>query len=554
MSNIQLKGSNDKHLLRKAREEKAKRLLWERYRKEPLYWLEHRFGENPIAFQWSLWESGYINHIWDGDVDPLAKAWQDLADGFWAAVQSATGTGKTFWLARVVFWYLDCFENSLVVTTAPKESQLKLHLWTEIARAFNKFKRIRPHAELLSLRLVVDARKSEGQTQIDDHIAGWQAIGFVAGVGSNEESATKAQGFHRDHMLIIVEETPGVGSAIMTAFENTSTGENNKILCVGNPDYKNDTLYNFSVSPDVKATRISSMDFPNVVLNKDVVKGAVTVGSINRRIKKYGKGSNLVKSRVHGLFPEQAVDSLIRLEWLHNAIEEQADDWEVYTGKGAVGIDVAQSENGDKAALAGGKGNVLLYLQEFQCENATDLAYNLLYDNATLEKEGYNNYDTFKLIDLDVAPNFIGIDTVGPGVATANAFNERLRKVGKVVGLSGGALKDVIPKDAQGKPLYEFGSLRAQMYWEAREDLREGKVKIALADKTVLEELFDELIIIKFTPKGSKIVVESKDEIKKRIGRSPDKADAFVYWNWIRKHYYKLQKNTTLSKIGLKSR
>lgn len=32
-----------------------------------------------------------------------------------------------------------------------------------------------------------------------------------------------------------------------------------------------------------------------------------------------------------------------------------------------------------------------------------------------------------------------------------------------------------------------------------------------------------------------KIKIESKSEIKKRLRRSPDKGDAYVYWNWVRK-------------------
>jgi hypothetical protein len=36
----------------------------------------------------------------------------------------------------------------------------------------------------------------------------WLAVGFVAGVKADEASSTKAQGFHAEHMLMIIEETP----------------------------------------------------------------------------------------------------------------------------------------------------------------------------------------------------------------------------------------------------------------------------------------------------------------------------------------------------------
>jgi hypothetical protein len=38
-----------------------------------------------------------------------------------------------------------------------------------------------------------------------------------------------------------------------------------------------------------------------------------------------------------------------------------------------------------------------------------------------------------------------------------------------------------------------------------------------------------------WTTKNGKIVVESKEDFKKRLPgrRSPDKGDSWVYWNWI---------------------
>lgn len=517
--------------IRLAKIEKAKRLLFERYQKDPLFWLEHRFGEDRKSFQWSAYAEQYDSHVWDGDKDPLASAWIELANGNWASIESATGIGKTYLLARVVFWFLDCFENSLVVTTAPKESQLKLHLWTEIGVAFPKFKKIRPYSGLFSLRLIVDTRELD-LTKETDNTEGWQAVGFVSGVGADEASATKAQGFHREHMLIVIEEMPGVGTPIMTAFENTSTGEHNLIFGLGNPDNETDTLHTFSLSENVKNIRASALDFPNVVLQKDIVKGATGLTSIERRKEKYGEESNFYKSRVRGISPAQSIDSAIMLKWILACIKEDFEP----IGNGALGIDVANSDFGDKASLAWGKGNALIDLQEFQCPNATHLAYNLLYDDFALIQKGYENYKTAKLQTYSVKPEYVGIDTVGVGVATINAFKDKGKKV---VSLQGGQLLKAIPKDNEGKPLYSFGSLRSQVYWELREDFRLGKLVLSLKDKMMLKKLISELVIPKYTIKNGKIQIEKKEEIKKRLGHSPNLSDAVAYWNWVRKGYYK---------------
>jgi hypothetical protein len=44
------------------------------------------------------------------------------------------------------------------------------------------------------------------------------------------------QGFHEDHMLIVVDEASGVSDQIMEAILGTLTGYDNKLLMCGNPN------------------------------------------------------------------------------------------------------------------------------------------------------------------------------------------------------------------------------------------------------------------------------------------------------------------------------
>jgi len=522
--------------------EKLETLRWERYREDPLFWLEHRFGEDPKAFQWDLWGPEYDNHVWDGDKNPLAEAWKKLAQGEHVGVEAGTGTAKTFWLSRVTFWFADCYPDSLIVTSAPKQDQLKLHLWAEITKAFSKFKKIRPKAELYKLRMVVEAQESDTQKKqnaidnvadADDLSTSWQAVGFVAGTDAGAESATKAQGFHRKDMLIILEECAGMPMPIMTAFQNTSTGGNNVILAVGNPDSELDVLHQFCMQEDVFAFRVSAMDFPNVVLNEEVIAGAVTVKSIERRRKKYGEKSGLFQSRVHGKSPAESTDSLIKRSWIEEALLNEV----VYDGSyNAVGVDVANSETGDKAATAWGRGNVLTEVFEFKCPNATHLAYNVMYDDNELFEKGYENYKLPTAKSYDMLSQCIGVDAVGVGVATVNAFVDNGYEC---IALQGGQLKEVIPVDPQGEPMYTFSGLRSQMYWELREDLRNGHLQFDIDNPALCQRIMVELTTPRFKVSSANVQVEKKEDIKKRLGgKSPNIADAIVYWNWARKGHY----------------
>ncbi len=488
------------------------------YQKDPVGWARDILEIPEHTLRWSL-NSGYDTHAWDGTFDPIATLYQAIADWEDAGAESGTGTGKSFGVAILVLWFLDCWVNSRVFTFAPKEDQLRLYIWTEIGKLWPKFQARRPDATLTDLCI-----RMRGGT--DDS---WGARGYAVGVRAGEDVATKAAGMHAEHMLLIYEETPGIPQAVLEAGENTCTAPHNLRLAIGNPDHRLDALHKFSTSPGVKHIRMSAYDHPNVVCkNANVIPGAVSQEAIDRRKAKYGETSPLFQSRVRGISPEQASDALIRMEWL----EASAVRWNArralnqiphnITGKG---VDVANSEHGDRACIVDFADNMVVRIEAFQCpdSNALGRKVNLEIDAAGLRQI------------------CVGIDTIGVGAGTVN----ELRRLGK---------KEVQALNASSSPMdsaerapdgrtYEwapdanlFKNLRSQMYWQAREDLRLGNIDVPKDD-----ELWEELITPTFVDEP-KTIVEPKEEIKDRLGRSPDKADAFVMANWVRKRSVQIEK------------
>lgn len=530
------------HQLREIQLAKIKKLEFElamqRYRNNPEIWLEERLGENRRTIIWEEY-GGYDGHQWDGSKNPLFATWKAVANGNWAALKSATGTGKTFMLARIVLWYLDCFNDPLVVTTAPKEGQLKLHLWSELSKIIDKFKRIRPGCRLTSLRL----QKNEFDRLYG---ASAEAIGFVSGTGAVEESATKAQGFHRENMLIIMEETPGIRDAVMTAFINTSTNiseggrSKNIILAVGNPDSEDDPLCTFSRLKSVKSFRASALDHPNVVNKGELIPGAVTKGSIKVREDRFGLDTPLYNSRVRGIAPAEATDSLFKGADIDFACDEANwnDDAIPFDNTyNAVGIDVAQSENGDAGGACFGRGNIVCELLEFKCPSASHLGYNLFMDKSTLEKNNYKSYNIPTIFDYDIFDFCIGIDSVGVGVSTLNVMRDNNINA---IPLIGGMLHTAVKLDKEGKPIVVFSSLRAQMLWELSHDLKEKKIRIQIRDRNKVNQIRRELLAHRYKTNNGKITVDDKEKtVKARLrGKSPTYADILAYWNWMRKGYY----------------
>lgn len=481
------------------------------WQKDPVGWAVKFMGIPEHTIRWSLGKA-YKRHKWDGDRDPLVQIAAALAAFEDVGVESGTGTGKSFWVAVLILWFQACFDGARTFTFAPKEDQLRKYIWTEIGKLWARFQRLFPTATLSDLKL----RMIPGSEE-------WGAFGVAVGVGANEEVASKAAGMHARYMQLIYEETQGVPKAVMAAGENTAIGPYNVRIAIGNPDHRHDSLHEFCVSPGVKHVRISALDHPNVVLDDaEVVPGAVWRGAIQDRIAKYGLGSRMVLTKVHGMSPPEAADALIRYEWIEAAVargkdrEQRADL--LASGFPARGVDVANSENGDQAAIARGIGAVLLEVPAFQCPNAMKLGSRL----------------GAELVADEVDERYVGVDSVGVG---SNVVN-KLRELGLwIVELEGGPTsshpsidEDVLRERGKGIRQAEvFESLRMQMWWQMRMDLQHGR--IALPEDP---ELHQDLLTPTWKTRNGKIWVEPKEDQKKRLGRSPNKGDAAVYWNWVR--------------------
>jgi hypothetical protein len=261
----------------------------------------------------------------------------------------------------------------------------------------------------------------------------------------------------------------------------------------------------------VRFIRISAFDHPNVVLkNPEFIPGAQSEMGLARLLTKYRSTDNpMYLSRAEGICPMQAWDSVIRWDWCIQAGART----DVEDGPEAFGVDVANSEKGDPGVIARGKGARLLEVEEHPCPNG--LAFGTTVWQRAQERK--------------IPPQYIGIDGVGVGAAAVKEVDR----------LAGAFCTDLQSGEAQwpiadfdGTPQREhFRNLRAQMWWQMRQDLQFGR--IALPED---HELFVELCTPKWELSRDKIItVQSKKELREQLGRSPDRADGAVYWNWVRK-------------------
>ena len=155
-------------------------------------------------------------------------------------------------------------------------------------------------------------------------------------------------------------------------------------------------------------------------------------------------------------------------------------------------------------------------------------------------------YNEAMSIDDPVSPRHIGIDSVGIGASTVNELKRLGLKIRRISGgaravggidVEGhwqettknedGAVRPAGPRVAEAE---RYADQRAQVFWRLREDLRLSRIGLPNDRR-----LFEQLTAIEYESPGGRITIEKKEKIKRKLGgKSPDKADAVAYGNFVR--------------------
>lgn len=438
------------------------------------------YQSDPIVFIKTFWP-GSILHA------KLEEVAYSVRDNRFTAVPAAHGVGKSWLLARLVLWWLFSFQPSQVVTTAPSWPQVENILWGEIRAALSK--------SAFPLCPPKDILQTELKLGPDWHAFG---IATTEKVESRQYGVARLQGIHSPHLLVVIDEAPGVDPSIHTAVDTLITGEHNHVVKIGNPMSPAGPFYENCNSSQYKTITISAFDHPNVQESRTVIPGAVTKQWIDDRRREWGETSPLWFAKVLGVFPDESEDTLFPLSWCHKAMSAEVEP----VTKTVLAQDVARFGD-DRSVSAEIKNNALRFVRVSQKED-TMMQSGRLYSM-------HEQYEAF------------AIDETGVGGGVVDRLRELMKDEPHPIPVHGINLGS--------KPHNEkkFYNLRAELYWVFRERMRpdarpEDKIKLPQD-----EELVAELTAIKYSyTSDGRIKIESKDDMKKRGLRSPDKADAAI--------------------------
>lgn len=440
-----------------------------------------RYADDPVGFMRDVLQF----EPWSAQVEVA----EEVRENRLVAVAGCNAAGKDAVAAQLALWWVYA-RKGLVLISSATAKQLQDANMVEVKRAFDRA------GGKLPGQLFQMALKVGGEPRI---------LAFT----SNE--ASRMTGFHHARILAILSEAQGIDDFAWEGLMACATGPDDRMLAVGNPTQPSGRFYVASKARGSSWSfiKISAERHPNIVAGRTVIPGGPSPEWVRQMAQEWGRDSSQYRSRVLAEFPDQGQEALIARSWVDAAVERHGETlanelWATAQGRGqepVVAVDVAQY-GPDQTVLGVRRGDVL---ERF-----------VAWSNTPLDKTAERIAQEAR--DAGMRPGEeqwgrIVVDSLGVGAGVADLLK---RWHWKVVYFNA-SRRDVDRSD-------RFLNWRAEALWKLRERFEQGRIAVPKD-----ELLIDELIAVKWGPSPSgQVQIEPKDDLKGRIGRSPDRADCLM--------------------------
>ncbi len=393
------------------------------------------------------------------------------------SIRSGHGVGKTTLCAWCALHYLVTRDDVKIIVTSPSFNQLSDGLIPEITKWVSKLPAwMSGSLDITSERMV---RNPNYQNN------------FISFRTARKENPEALAGVHATFVMIIVDEASGVDEVVYETGQGSLSTPGAICLLIGNPTrpagffYKTQTI----LADLWNAMKVSCYDSSRV--SEEYIATAIAT---------YGSDSREFRVRVLGEFPESGATAVIPRAFIESAIGR---DVVPFTGERVWGVDPGRG--GDPSGFVDRSKNYIHAIDELRYDNLMQLV-------------GWIK-NRWEATPSSYRPASIFVDSIGLGGGVV----DRLAELGlPVVGVN-------VSEAASMSTRYV--RLRPELWYATREWFETMTVAFSpTLEKKLLLRMTEELASPneKLMDSTGKIDVESKVEIKKRLQRSTNLADALI--------------------------
>jgi phage terminase large subunit len=421
----------------------------------------------------------------------FSKAWQlRFVKKGRISIRSGHGVGKTMFLAILVLFVMFCAGLDVKIpVVANSQDQLRDGLWPEIRKWIGHLpKPLQDQIDWQAERVVLKAAPEEV---------------FATARTASKHRPEALAGMHATTVLAIFEEASGIPEETFETSSGALSTPGAMAVAVGNGTRASGFFHatHHRLKDEWDTMKVSSEDVPRAR------------GHISDIVNLYGKDSNKYRVRVLGEFPLKDDDTVIPLDWVESARGRKVAKTPFFP---IWGVDVARFGD-DRSVLIRREGNYLL-------------GDPTVWKNVDIAPLAYRIRELYDETPNHLKPKAICIDPIGVGAGVASILKMPGSPVATLI-----REVNVSEKASDGE---RFMRSRDELWFKGREWFATKAVcfptegpEAPITTKGM--EAINDLIAELTTPTydfsiAGKIVVQSKEDMKKEGLRSPDLADAFL--------------------------
>lgn len=452
---------------------------------------------------------------WDKQSDVLRAAVKYKR----VAVKSGHKVSKSNTAAIVALWFFCCFDQARVVMTSVTSRQVDEILWREVHMMHSRARRGIPSGDSALERNPDLTTRDIGGEPMTLARSGLKSPDFREIVGFTAREAEAVAGVSGKHLLYICDEASGIPAAIFEAIEGNRAG-GARILLFSNPTRATGEFFEAFHSKKMSKENptgffcitISSEDTPNCREGRDVIPGLAGREWVEERKREWGIESPEYKVRVQGEFVLSEEGKIISLHLVKCAEERWHDSATPSTGRLVVSVDPAgPGGQGDESVFVARRGMKVLALVARRALNEEGHFVQLkgMLDEYREERE-------MPLVVIDrEGPVGFGIWKLVQAEASKLPELERFE------------VKGLRASDAPHRRKDLYGRLRDELWANLAMWLKSGG---AIPEDT---KLAAELHCPSWNLQVNGVMKATpKDDIRKELKRSPDRADAIALAVW----------------------